>query len=113
MAISDIQREDDPKLDQGFAWRRHSSDRPELCSRPRQREGARAGEAGVVGRSMGPFGEVSLGFERMISISGCFYGQGDSTGLVVICRIAFVHSMVPQAETTLSIRAVSDSFYQL
>jgi len=54
----------------------------------------------VVGRSMGPFGEVSLDVERMISISGCFYEQGNSTGLVVIYRIAFVRSMVSQAEAT-------------
>jgi len=33
---------------------------------------------------MGPFGEASLGVERMISISECFYEQGDCTGLVVI-----------------------------
>ena len=101
MAISDIQREADPELDQGLARRLRSSGRTEHCSWPRQGEGAGVGETGVVAGSMGLFREASLSVERMISISGCFFtNKGDCTGLVVMYRIAFVCSKGPHAEAT-------------
>ena len=58
-AVSDIQREDGPKLDQGVAGRRLDFNCSELCGRPCQGEGFGAREARLVGEPLGSFGEAS------------------------------------------------------